>query len=164
MISIIVAMAENNVIGKGNDLPWRLSGDLKHFAKITTGNTVVMGSNTFKSIFARLGKALPNRKNVVLSSKKAENFPGAEVFHSIDNIIELGKKENVFIIGGAKVYHDFISLTDKLYITKIHAKIDGDTFFPTWNEQDWKLVKSENHLKDDKNEFDYTFLEYEKRK
>lgn len=159
MISLIVARAHNNVIGSRNDLPWYLSADLRRFKELTTDQTVVMGRKTYESILTRLGHALPDRRNVVLT-RQAIDFPGAEVIHDIRDIAELG---DVFIIGGAEVYKMTIELAEKLYITEVDADIDGDAYFPIVDENTWREVSREKHEKDDKNQFDYDFVIYERK-
>ena len=161
-ISIISAVAENNVIGVKNGLPWKLSGDMKYFSKITTGKTVLMGKNTFFSIIKILGKPLPNRKNLVLSETK-DGINGAEVISDLQSVIDLAKKEEIFVIGGASIYKQTVPLADKLYITEVHCKCEGDAFFPEFNKQDWDLVMEEKHSKDEKNDHDYTFKVYERK-
>ena len=160
MISTIVAMAKNNVIGKGGDLPWKLSADLKHFAKITKGHTVIMGRKTYESIFQRLGHGLPERKNIVITSQTDFQAPDCFIMPSISETIKnLPPEEEAFVIGGGKIYEQFLPITDKLYITEVLADIEGDTFFPTYNKEDWKLISSESYKKDEKNSFDFNFLE-----
>ena len=160
MISIIVARARNNVIGKGGDLPWRLSADLKHFAKITKGHTVIMGRKTYESIFQRLGHGLPERKNIIITSQTDFKAPDCFVVSSINEAIKiLPANEETFIIGGGKIYEQFLPLADKLYITEVLAEIEGDTVFPTYKKEDWKLISSEPYKKDEKNSFDFNFLE-----
>ena len=161
MISIIVAMAKNGVIGKAGDLPWRLSADLKHFAKITTGQTVVMGRKTYESIVKRLGHALPNRNNVILTLQADFKAPDCTVVHSVDELIKIfptsGKE--IFIIGGGEIYKQFLPVAGGLYVTEVATECDGDTFFPPYNKEDWKVVSSETHAKDERNSADFTFLE-----
>jgi dihydrofolate reductase len=159
MISCIVARANNGVIGSDNDLPWYLPADLKRFKELTTGTTVVMGRKTYDSIVARLGHALPNRRNVVLTRQNI-SLPDADVIHSIDAIATLG---DVFIIGGAQVYQSTIDMVDTLYVTDVDATIDGDASFPTLDATAWREVSREHHDKDDKNQFDYDFVVYERR-
>jgi dihydrofolate reductase len=159
MISIISAVAKNGIIGIKNNLPWKLSGDLKYFAKITTGKTVLMGKNTFLSIINILGKPLPNRRNLVLS-ETSEGLAGAEIFNSWDKVLDLAKNEEIFVIGGANVYKQAIQFADKLYITEVNCTPAGDVSFPEFNKNDWQLISEEPHLKDEKNEYDYNFKVY----
>ena len=159
MISIISAVAKNGIIGIKNNLPWKLSGDLKYFAKTTTGKTVLMGKNTFLSIFNMLGKPLPNRRNLVLSETK-EGIAGAEIFNDWEKVLELAKNEEIFVIGGANVYKQAIEFADKLYLTEIDCSPEGDVSFPEFDKNNWQLISEEPHFKDEKNEYDYNFKVY----
>lgn len=159
MITIISAVAKNRVIGIGNDLPWNLSGDLKHFSTLTTGHTVLMGLNTYKSITSRLGKALPNRKNVVLTFAVDPSIKDLQIT-SWDEVVKLAKSEDIFVIGGASVYKQALPFADRLCLTEVDATPEGDAFFPEWDPSDWNLVSEEKHTKDEHNEYDYRFLEY----
>jgi dihydrofolate reductase len=160
MISIIVAKANHGVIGAKNDLPWYLPADLKHFRELTQGHTVVMGRNTYHSIVSRLGHALPERRNIVVTRQDI-TFPDAETIHSINEIYDL---EDVFIIGGAELYAATIGIADRLYITEVKAEIDGDTHFPALDPSMWREVSRESHSKDEKNDYDYDFVIYEARR
>lgn len=162
MISIISAVAENGVIGRNNDLPWKISADLSYFAKVTKGKPVIMGLNTFKSILSRIGKPLPGRKNIVLVFEKDPTLVGCEQATSLPEAFEIAGATDgeVFVIGGASIYRQSIDFANKLYITRIHASPEGDTSFPEIKESDWKMVSSEDHQKDEKNEYDYSFTAY----
>jgi dihydrofolate reductase len=161
MISIIVACSENNVIGKDNGLIWRLSNDLKRFKALTTGHAIVMGRKTFESI----GRPLPNRRNIILS-KNLESMEGCEIMRSADEVLELAKStdEELFIIGGGQVYEQLLPFADKLYLTLVHIVAEGDTFFPALNRDEWTEVARESFKADEKNEFDYEFVDYLRRK
>lgn len=154
-ISIIVAIAKNNAIGKNNDLLWHISDDLKRFKKYTTNNVVIMGKNTFLSL---PNGALPNRKNIVITDDITDKFENTEVVFSIDEAIEKAssEKEN-FIIGGGMIYKQFLPLANKLYLTQINKNFDADIFFPEINFDEWKIEYEENVEKSDKNEFSHTF-------
>lgn len=143
-ITIIVAIAENNAIGKNNDLLWHISGDLKRFKEITTGHTVVMGRKTYLSLPKR---PLPNRRSIVISDIPNECIPDVEVVDSIENAVEIfdNDKEN-FIIGGGMIYRQFLPLANKLYLTVVHKKYDADVFFPEINYDEWELLHEEKHL------------------
>ena len=146
MLNLIVAIAQNNCIGKDNKLPWHIPEDLEHFKKLTIGNTVLMGQTTYKSIIDYLGKPLPKRKNVVLTRDKNFTVPdGVRVFYSIDEAFEKLKNENVFVCGGASIYAQTIDKVDTLYITHIHKMVDGDTFFPKIDLDIWKESEREDH-------------------
>jgi dihydrofolate reductase len=165
MISIIVAASDNDVIGQANALPWHLSRDLKHFKDLTTGNAVIMGRKTFESIMARLGKPLPNRKNVVITTQK--DFvvpPEVVVTGSFEEAIEKTKGEEVFVSGGAAIYAMALPHTDRIYLTRVHMQSAGDVHLPSIDFSEWNLVKEEQWPKDEKNEFDATFQLYERRR
>ena len=166
IISMISAVAENRVIGNKNALPWHMPADFKHFKETTLNKTIVMGLNTFKSIFSRIGKPLPGRKNIVLVFEKDPTLIGCEQATSLKEAFEIADtdKQEVFIIGGASIYKQSIDSADRLYITRVHASPEGDTSFPEIKESDWKMISSEDHTKDDKNEYDYSFTIYERRK
>ena len=157
-ISIIVAITENDGIGKNNDLLCYLPEDLKRFKKLTTANVVVMGKNTYFSLPKR---PLPNRTNIVISDDKNDNFEGCVMAYSIEDAIEKmdNAKEN-FIIGGASIYKQFLEFANKFYLTRIHASIEADTFFPV-DFSKWKLIEKE-HIKHNQGEFDYSYLIYER--
>lgn len=166
MISIIVAVSENNVIGNKGEIPWRLSDDLKRFAALTKNHTVIMGRKTFESIKARLGKPLPDRLNVVVTRQKDYLAAGCKVFPSLEEALKkfARGKEEVFVIGGAEIYKEALPLTARIYKTIVHAKIQGDAFFPELNGGEWKMVKSEFHPKDNKNDHDVTYTIYERQR
>jgi dihydrofolate reductase len=153
MINIIVAASLNNVIGKDNSLIWRQSADLKRFKELTTGKTVVMGRKTYDSI----GKPLPNRRNVVITRQNIE-IPGCEVVHSLEEAIKLD--DEIFILGGGEIYQKSIILADRIYLTRLHVEVEGDTYFPQLCYFDWKIENIESFKKDDKNQFDYQFITY----
>lgn len=152
MINIIVAASLNGVIGKDNKLLWRQSADLKRFKELTTGKTVVMGRKTYDSI----GKPLPNRRNIVITRQDME-IPGCEVVHSLEEAIKLD--DEIFILGGGEIYKKSIILADKIFFTLIVTEIEGDTYFPVLGEE-WKEESKEEFLKDEKNQFDYKFINY----
>ena len=153
-LSIIVAMAKNRAIGKNGDLIWHNSRDLKQFKKITTGHTVIMGYKTYLSLPNR--KALPNRRNIILSSR-LENAPeGFEIADSINKALEMVKDENeVFVMGGGMVYEQFLPNADRLYLTRIDKEFKADTYFPYINFDEWELVDLE--VIDDDPQVDYSY-------
>jgi dihydrofolate reductase len=167
-ISIIAAIGKNNEIGKNNSLLWHMPNDLKHFKEITSGKTIIMGRKTFESI----GRPLPNRRNIIITrdANYSKNLPleQIEIAHSLDEALEkanLGAElpSEVFVIGGAEIYRQMIEKAEKLYITQIEAEDkDADSFFPIINKTKWKEIKREKFSSDEKNKFDYTFVEYEK--
>ena len=157
-ISIIAAVAENNVIGKDNDLIWHISEDLKRFKRLTSGHVIIMGRKTYDSLPF---KPLPNRKNIVISNRKHIEFPGAVVVNSFEDALkECEGEDEVFICGGATIYNYFINIADKLYLTKVHKKFEGDTFFPEIEYDKWELESKSEKLKDKKSGLDYTFLNF----
>ncbi len=156
MISTIVAIAENGVIGGNNQLLWHISEDLRNFKKITSGHPVVMGRKTFES----LGRPLPNRENVVITRSNIE-IEGCHVVHSLEEAISLfTPADKVFIIGGAEIYAEAMPLSDRLYITRVHKAYEGDTKFPEWSESEWLKVGSEHFERGEKFDSPYTFEEY----
>ncbi|WP_226681674.1 dihydrofolate reductase [Sutcliffiella horikoshii] len=158
MISIIVATDRNNLIGKDNDLPWRIPADLAYFKKITMGSTIVMGRKTYESI----GKPLPNRRNIILSRQEF-HADGCETFHSLEEVQRLNKDdEELFIIGGAHIFKEALPIADLLYLTYIDEEFEGDTYFPEVNEHDWELISTEKGIKDKKNPYDYYFKKYKR--
>ncbi len=163
MLSIVVAKAKNNIIGKDNKLVWNLPEDLKHFKEITTGHTIIMGRKTFES----LGRVLPNRKHIIFSQNpdfKVHN-ENVEVVHSLLQIQDLIEgKEEAFVIGGAMIYNFLMPYVTKMYVTEIEKEFEGDTFFPKINSDIWKETSREKGKKDEKNNLDYDFVTYEKIK
>lgn len=140
MIAIIVAVAENGVIGGDNRLLWHISEDLKHFKAVTTGHPVVMGRKTYES----LGRPLPNRRNVVVTRQPLV-LDGCEVAHSLGEALALfAPEERVFVIGGAQIYEQALPLCDEFYLTRVFRAYEGDTRFPAWDESEWRLVESES--------------------
>jgi len=160
IISIIVALGKNSEIGKGNDLLCHLPADLKHFKEITSGHTVIMGRKTFESLPKG---ALPNRKNIVVSRNPDLEIEGAMVCSSLDAaLLKCLDEEEVFIIGGVQIYRQALPITDKLYLTKIHAAFpDADVFFPKIDYKEWRMVSRETHPADNKHSYSFTIVEYE---
>ncbi|MFY0603082.1 MAG: dihydrofolate reductase [Flavobacteriaceae bacterium] len=162
MITIIAAIGMRNELGKDNDLIWHLPADLKRFKKITTGNYIIMGRNTFESI----GKPLPNRTSVIITRNMTYRQPGCLVVHSIEEALEVSKNQHeVFIIGGAEIYRQCIEkgLADKLDITQVHQEFEADVYFPEIKEESWELISKEDFKADEKNKHDYSFLSYKKK-
>lgn len=162
MIAIVAAVARNGVIGKNNELPWHLPNDLKYFKEITNGNTVLMGKNTYDSIIARLGKPLPNRNTVVLSSTLTEHPTDVLVCSDITEALRVSN--DIYIIGGAGVYKEALdrNIVDTMYLTEVQAKVDGDVLFPQFDKTHWREVNRERHTKDSLHEFNYDFVHYER--
>ncbi len=159
-ISIIVAIASNNAIGKDNNLLWHISDDLKRFKKITSGHTVVMGKNTFYSLPIR---PLPKRKNIVLTDIANENIEGCTMAYSIEEAMELmdDDREN-FIMGGGSIYKQFMPLANKLYITRVHKDFEADTFFPNIDTKEWKLVEKLDNEPEKEGSFRFSYEIYER--
>ena len=159
MLSIIVAIAKNNVIGKDNKLIWHLPEDLKRFKKLTTNHTIIMGRKTFES----LGRILPNRKHVILCNDMELNIDdeNVEVLEDISMLKKyIESEEENFVIGGATIYKLLMPYAKKLYITKIDQEFNGDVYFPEIDNNEWKIIEEEKGLKDELNPFDYKYITY----
>ena len=157
IVSIVVAVADNNVIGKDNKLIWNLPADLRMFKNLTMGHSIVMGRKTFESI----GKPLPGRKSVVITRQKGFEIEGCKVVNSLeDALAEVKNEEEVFIIGGAQIFELAMDIADKIFITKIRHTFDGDTFFPEIREDQWMPTVSESFTPDEKNAYSYSFETY----
>ena len=158
-ISIVVAIAQNHAIGKDNKLLWHLPNDLKHFKTITSGHTVIMGRKTYDSV----GKPLPNRRNIVITRQRMD-ISGCEVVNSLEQALALCKtEEEVFIVGGAEIYRQAMSVTNKIHLTIVHQNFDGDTYFPDIEENTWIETEREDYQPDEKNKLPYSFITLERR-
>lgn len=154
IISAVVAIAENNAIGKDNQLLWRLPADLKHFKEITSGHTVIMGRKTYDSV----GKPLPNRRNIIITRNTGLEIAGTEVVASMEEALQLCSSEKeVYIIGGAQIYSSSLHITDKIYLTRVHQSFEADSFFPEIDPSLWIESDIEHHQPDEKNPIGYTF-------
>ncbi|MES2279207.1 MAG: dihydrofolate reductase [Bacteroidota bacterium] len=159
IISAVVAIAENNAIGKNNELLWRLPNDLKHFRQITTGHTVIMGRKTYDSV----GKPLPNRRNIIITRQKIA-IEGCEVVASVDEALVLCTGEpEVFIVGGAEIYKLAMPVTNRIYLTIVHQEFDADAFFPSINYHEWAETEREDHGTDEKHAIPYSFITLQRR-
>lgn len=161
MLSIIVAKAKNNIIGKNNELVWHLPEDLKHFKELTTGHTIIMGRKTYES----LGKPLPNRKHIIFSQNPdfRVHEENVQVVHSLLEIQDLIEgKEEAFVIGGAMIYNFLMPYVKKMYVTEIKQEFDGDAFFPIIDSEEWKETSRTTGIKNEENNLDYDFVTYEK--
>ena len=159
MISIIVAASANNVIGAQGDLPWRLSDDLKRFKAVTMGKPIIMGRKTWESI----GRPLPGRQNIVITRQEDFAADGCDVVPSTEAAAAAaGDADEIMVIGGSQVYELFLPKAERLYVTRVHADVEGDAFFPVVDENEWRLVSDEPHSADDRNEFDFSFRIYER--
>jgi len=160
-ISIIVAIAANNAIGKDNDLLWHISEDLQRFKSLTEGHTIVMGKKTYFSLPRR---PLPKRTNMVITDVDGEQIDNCLMAYSIDEAIAKMEVDNEnFIIGGGSIYRQFMTVADKLYITRVHKDFEGDVFFPEIDSKTWKLLSSEKITNDAQNDFSYTFEIYKRK-
>jgi dihydrofolate reductase len=155
---MIAAVAENNVIGRNNDLIWHISEDLQRFKKLTLGHPIIMGRQTYESLPV---KPLPNRRNIVISRSNSLKAGGVELAKSIEEAIELCREdEEVFVCGGAEIYRLFLPVVDKMYLTHVHKEFDGDTFFPEVDLDDWVITEDSELKFDDKSGLDYSFRNY----
>ena len=159
-ISIIVAIADNNAIGRNNELLWHISEDLKRFKRITAGHKVVMGRNTFLSLPEK-NRPLKDRTNIVISDIPGESFEGCEMAGSIEEALEMcPPEEECFVIGGGMIYRQFLRHADKLYITRVFKSFEADVYFAEINYEEWDEIERESQPYDDKNEFHYAFITY----
>lgn len=156
MIHLIGCMAKNRVIGKDNKMPWHLPAELAYFKKVTTGHAVLMGRKTYESI----GRPLPNRENIILTRDETYKAEGCTVINNINQV--LGRTDEIFVIGGAELYNQFIDRADRLYVTLIDEEFEGDTFFPKIDEDIWHVASKTEGVRDEKNPYDFSFLIYER--
>lgn len=162
LLSIIVAVSENGVIGLNNQLIWRLPDDLKRFKQLTLGHPIIMGRKTFESI----GKPLPGRQSIIITRDKNFSFEGTIVVHSLEEAIEEAKKigtEEAFVIGGGDIYRQVQDICDKLYITEVHTQTNGDTFFQIENPELWQESERTHHEADEKHNFSFDFVDMSKK-
>lgn len=162
-ISIIAAVADNGAIGKGNRLLWHLPEDMKRFKTITTGHTVIMGRRTYESLPKG---ALPNRRNIVLTSKRESVYAGCDVCGSMGEALRSCERdEEVFVIGGATLYREALCMADRMYLTRVHTtKEDADAFFPEVNFEEWEETERQEFPADERHAYPYTFLTYQRKK
>ena len=159
-ISMIAAMADDRVIGINNSLPWKLPNDMKWFRQQTMGKPIVMGRKTFESFGA---KPLPGRTNIIITRDNNYKAEGCIVVHSIEEaILAAGDVEEVMIIGGASFYQQMLPRAERLYLTFVHSKVDGDAWFPEWNDNGWHQVERIDHESDEKNPHAHSFVVLEK--
>ena len=162
MISLIVAYDKNLGIGRKNSLAWKLPEDLKNFKKITEHNYIVMGRKTFDSI----GRPLPSRKNIILTRDRDYKQEKCLIINSIQEVLNFAASKphyEIFVIGGAEIYKEFLEYADRLYVTEVDAEMtDLDAFFPSWDRSKYKSIGRKEYSKDDKNAFDFTFNVFEK--
>mgnify|MGYP001472876003 CR=1 FL=1 len=160
MLTMIAAAAENNALGKNNDLVWHLPDDFKRFKRLTSGHHIIMGRKTFESF----PKLLPNRTHVIITRQKDYKPKDTIVVSSLEEAIKVSKlDEQPFIIGGGEIYKMGMEEATKIELTRVHGEFDADTFFPEINEDEWELVKEQFHEKDEKHDYAFTYLTYEKK-
>ena len=160
LLSLIVAVAENGVIGREGGLPWHLSADLKNFKKITMGHSIIMGRKTFESI----GRPLPGRQSIVITRDSELTFDGCEVCTSLAEAVAIAQRhsDQAFIIGGCQIYELALPRVDRLYWTQVFAHVDGDVSFPEIDWDGWKLTAEEHGTADERNDHDYSLREYQR--
>lgn len=160
-LTLIVAAAENNAIGKDNKMPWHLPNDFKYFKKTTLNHSIVMGRKTFESI----GRTLPERRNIVITRDLNYKAEDIDVANGVDDVLSYCRDEReIFIIGGAEIYKQTLPFAEKVLLTRVHTTVEGDAFFPELAPNAWKLTSSETYLKDERHAFDYSFETYERIK
>lgn len=160
-LTMIAAAAENNALGKDNDLIWHISEDLKRFKRLTTGHAIIMGRKTFES----MPKALPNRTNIVLTKRKDYQAKGAEVVHTVEDALELVKEDvQPFIIGGGQIYSLFMPLCDRIELTRVHHEFEADVYFPDIDLNEFEVIAEEYVSKTEEQPYNYTYLTYKKIK
>ncbi len=160
IISIIVAMAENRVIGRDGDLPWHISEDLKRFKHLTIGHTIIMGRKTHESI----GRPLPKRRSIIISRQADYAADGVEVAQSLDAAVEMAASdEEAFVIGGSSIYAAALPLADRLYVTRVHAEVAGDVFFPDFDTDDWQQIEASPKQTDEKSGLTYSFVVFQRK-
>ncbi len=162
MLSIIAAVSDNGVIGRDQELPWHLPADLKRFKSLTSGHHLIMGRRTWESIGCR---PLPGRPTIVVTRSRSFTAQGAQVAHSVGQAVEMAADDDeAFIAGGEGIYRAAMSVADRIYLTRVHARFDGDTHFPDFDILQWRLVSEERFEPDDKNPYPCTFLLYERHR
>lgn len=160
LLTMIAAAAENNALGKDNDLIWHISEDLKRFKRLTSGHAIIMGRKTFES----MPKALPNRTNIVLTNKKDYQPEGATVVHSLEDALALVKDDSQpFIIGGGEIYRLFMPYCDRIELTRVHQNFEADVFFPEIDLNQWKEIARENIEATNEQSYHYSFITFEKK-
>jgi dihydrofolate reductase len=164
IISLIAAMAQNRVIGKNNDLPWKLPDDMKFFMQTTKDHYVIMGRKNYDSLHEKF-KPLPNRTNIVVTRQKNFQAPGCIVVNSVEGGIAIARQnqeQEVFIIGGAEIYNLALPEAHLIYLTEIHAHVDGDTYFPEFDKKEWKEASRVPHAADERHLFSFDFVIYKR--
>ncbi|MCK5018335.1 MAG: dihydrofolate reductase [Candidatus Peribacteraceae bacterium] len=161
-ISLIVAASENNVIGRDGELPWDLPDDLQFFKDKTSGHPIIMGRKNYESI----GRSLPGRTNIIITRQADYEAEGCTIVLSLDDALNISKEvedDEIFIIGGGEIYRQSIEIADRIYLTRVHAKIEGDVYFPELGDE-WEEVSSVKHEADERHEYAFTFKVFKKKK
>lgn len=161
-ITLIAAAAENNALGKDNQMVWHLPDDFKHFKKLTSGHHIIMGRKTLES----MNGPLPNRTNIIITRKEDYTYRGCTIVHSLEEALKTcPQDEEVFVIGGGEIYKQALDVADKIELTRVHTTIDdADTFFPEIDKEKWQLTEEKYHPKDEKHKFDFTYKTYNKKR
>lgn len=165
IVSLIAAVSRNNVIGKDNDLPWNLPDDMKYFMQTTSRHHVIMGRKNYESIPEKF-RPLPSRVNIVVTRKRDYEAPGCHVVHSLEDAFAIpmqSEQEEVFVIGGADIFRQSLPYADRLYLTEIHAEVEGDILFPEFDRSEWKELSRVPHEADDRHRYPFDFVVYEHR-
>ncbi len=158
-ISLIVAASENGIIGRDGDMPWHLSADLKRFKRLTMNHHMIMGRKTYQAI----GRLLPGRTTIIVTRQQDLQVDGALIANSLTQAFEIAKNDDqIFVVGGGEIYRQALPYADKIFLTRVHTTLDGDTSFPKIDWQAWQLVHSETHASDDRNDFPVTFEDYQR--
>jgi len=160
-IAVIAAIADNGIIGRENDLPWRIPADLRRFKRLTMGHHLIMGRKTFES----LGRALPGRTTVVISRGQPDLPPGVLLAGSLEEALEMARirdDNEAFVVGGGEIYRLALRLADRLYLTRVRGEIEGDVRFPDFDPLDWRLICEEEHPSDDPSSLSYSFQDFER--
>lgn len=161
MVTIIAAVGRNRALGKNNDLIWHLPADLRRFKSLTRGHHVIMGRKTYES----LGKPLPNRTNIVVSRNEDYEASGCVIVSSLEEALQEAKSDpNPYILGGAEIYKQALPLCDLMDLTLVHEDFEADAFFPDFDESEWEMIGREDFKRDEENSYDYSFVQYKKRK
>ncbi len=166
-VSLVAARSENDIIGHGPDIPWHLPADLEYFKNLTTGHTIVMGRKTFDSI----GRALPNRRTIVITRNTDFRNAGVATATSLEDALRIAEQDpyetdgacEIFVVGGGEIFHHALSHADKMFLTRVHAEIEGDVRFPEFADEEWECVSAERHPADATHAFDYTFEVWARR-
>ncbi len=164
IISMIAAATLNHIIGKDGDMPWHLPADLKYFKRITLGHHVIMGRKTFQAF--GLGKPLPKRVNIVLTRQEGLTLEGVKVAASVEEALQMAREAGeteAFLIGGEQIYRLGMEVADRIYLTRIHTELEGDTFFPVIDETKWQLESEEVYCADEKHAYDMSFRVWERK-